>query len=169
MYFAPIYERDLALLKRITAADGSESLSELCRSFSVLTIVREELFYPAYVDIERALVDDLIARMDLMRVIVGELEDGSPVGSAAVLGWLHCWRTLWRFHLDIEHGPGGLLSRLAASPFATNVDEMLRERLTGLDRLQNLPCPEPASIERRRSFQPPVGRRSRTWKGMTGR
>lgn len=99
---------------------GADRPAELCRLFAMVSIIREELLYPRYVDIDRPVVDDLIAIMDLMRVIAGEVETATPSEILATRAWIWQWRRLWRDHAALEEGTNGPWSGLAPCP-GTNI------------------------------------------------
>ncbi|WP_292037049.1 MULTISPECIES: hypothetical protein [unclassified Brevundimonas] len=133
---------------------GADSPAELCRLFAMVSIIREELLYPRYVDIDRSVVDDLIAIMDLMRVVAGEVETTTPSEILATRAWIRQWRRLWRDHAALEEGPNGPFERLGSLPRDKYCETDLKERLTGLDSLSVVPVPEPASLWKFRSRRP---------------
>ncbi len=128
---------------------------ELCCLFAKVSIIREELLYPRYVDIDRSVVADLITLMDLMRVIAGEVETATPVEILATRAWIRQWRRLWRDHAALEGGSNGLLERLGTVPGDKYCEIDLKERLAGLESLTEVPVPEPASIGKLRSHRRP--------------
>jgi len=136
---------------------GADRPSELCRLFAMVSIVREELLYPRYVDIDRPVVDDLIAIMDLMRVIAGEVETATPSELLATRAWIRQWRRLWRDHAALEEGANGPLERLGSLPRDKYCETDLKERLAGLESLSDVPVPEPISLWKFRSHRRPSG------------
>lgn len=136
---------------------GADRPAELCRLFAMASLIREELLYPRYVDIDRAALDDLIAIMDLMRVIAGEVETATPSEILATRAWIRQWRRLWRDHVALEEAPNGPLERLGSLPRDENCETDLRERLAGLDGLSDVPVPEPVSLWKFRSHRRPSG------------
>lgn len=136
---------------------GADRPAELCRLFAKVSIIREELLYPRYVDIDRAVVDDLIAIMDLMRVIAGEVQTATPSEIQATRAWIRQWRRLWRDHAALEEGSHGLLGRLGVLPRDKYCEMDLKERLAGLESLSDVPVPEPVSLSKFRSHRRPSG------------
>ncbi|MBB4797668.1 hypothetical protein HNP32_001392 [Brevundimonas bullata] len=136
---------------------GADRPAELCRLFAMASIIREELLYPRYVDVDRAAVDDLIAIMDLMRVIAGEVETATPSEILATRAWIRRWRRLWRDHAALEEGLNGLLERLDALPRDKYCETDLKERLVGLESLPDVPVPEPVALWKFRSHRRPSG------------
>jgi hypothetical protein len=125
---------------------GADRPAELCRLFAMVSIIREELLYPRYVDIDRPVVDDLIMIMDLMRVIAGEVETAPPSKILATRAWIRQWRRLWRDPTALEKGPNGPLERLGSLPRDNYCKTDLKERLAGLDSLSDVPVPKPISL-----------------------
>ena len=134
---------------------GADRPAELCRLFAMISIIREELLYPRYVDIDRSVVDDLIAIMDLMRVIAGEVENATPPEILATRAWIRQWRRLWRDHAALEEAPNGPLERLGSLPRDEYCETDLNQRLAGLDGLSDVPVPEPVSLWKFRSHRLP--------------
>lgn len=136
---------------------GMERPAELCRLFAVVSIIREELLYPRYVDVDLATVDDLIAIMDLMRVIAGEVETATPSEARVTRAWIRQWRRLWQDHAALEEGLNVRLERPGALPRDKFCEIDLKERLAGLESLSDVPVPEPVALEKLRSPHRPSG------------
>jgi len=134
---------------------GADRPVELCRLFAMVSIIREELLYPRYVDIDRGVVDDLISFMDLMRVIAGEVEGANPVEILATRAWIRQWRRLWRDHAALEQGSNGPFKLLGSPPRDKYFGTDLKDRLAGLDSLSDVPVPEPVSLWKFRSHRLP--------------
>lgn len=148
---------DRRFTDRLEDEASAASPIELCRLFAMVSIIREELLYPRYVDIDRAVVDDLISMMDLMRVIADESESATPSQVSETAAWLRQWRRLWSDHSRLEQGSTGLLERLKTLPHADRLETDLKERLAGLERHSILPMPEPVSLGKFRSHRRPAG------------
>jgi hypothetical protein len=136
---------------------GMERPAELGRLFAMVSIIREELLYPRYVDVDQATVDDLIAVMDLMRVIAGEVETATPSEIRATRAWIRQWRRLWRDHAALEEGANVRLERQGALPRDKYCEIYLKERLAGLESLSEVPVPEPVALGKFRSHHRPRG------------
>lgn len=136
---------------------GMERPAELCRLFAVVSIIREELLYPRYVDVDLATADDLIAIMDLMRVIAGEVETATPSEVRVTRAWIRQWRRLWQNHAALEEGLNVRLERPGALPRDKFCEIDLKERLAGLESLSDVPVPEPVALEKLRSPHRPSG------------
>lgn len=143
---AGLHYLDSRFKDHLESETAAERPAELCRLFAMVSIIREELLYPRYVDINRAVLDDLIAIMDLMRVIAGEVETATPSEILATRAWIRQWRRLWRDHAALEVGKNGPFERLGSLPRDTYFETDLRERLAGLDSLMDVPVPEPVSL-----------------------
>jgi hypothetical protein len=139
----------------LESATGADRPAELCRLFAMISIVREELLYPRYVDIDRTVVADLIALMDLMRLIAGEVETATLSEILATRAWIRQWRRLWRDHTDLEEAANGPLERLGSMPRDKYCEIDLKVRLAGLDSLTDVPVPEPVSLCKFRSHRRP--------------
>jgi hypothetical protein len=148
---------DSCFRDHLESETGANRPAELCRLFAMVSIIREELLYPRYVDIDRTVVDDLITIMDLMRVIAGEVETATPSEILATRAWIRQWRRLWRDHAALEKDSNGPLERLNAMPLDKNCETDLKERLAGLESLSDLPVPEPISLWKFRSHRRPSG------------
>ncbi len=136
---------------------GMERPAELCRLFAMISIIREELLYPRYVVIDPRTVDDLIAIMDLMRVIAGEVETATPSEILATRAWIRQWRCLWRAHAALEKSSNGPFEQLGSLPRDKHCEMNLKERLAGLESLSDVPVPEPVSLCKFRSLRRPSG------------
>lgn len=142
---------------------GAERPAELCRLFAIVSLVREERLYPRYadVDVDHAAVDDLIALMDLMRVIAREVETATPSEISATRAWIRQWRRLWRDHAALEAGLNGLLERVGGLPDDGPWETDLKAHLARLERLSHVPVPEPLSLGWGPSHRRPSGPRPR--------
>lgn len=136
---------------------GMERPAELCRLFAMISIIREELLYPRYVDVDPRTVDDLIAIMDLMRVIAGEVETATPSEILATRAWIRQWRCLWRDHAALEKGSNGPFKQLGSLPRDKYCEIDLKERLAGLESLSEVPVPDPVALGKFRSHPRPSG------------
>ena len=136
---------------------GMERPAELCRLFAMISIIREELLYPRYVDVDLATADDLIAIMDLMRVIAGEVETATPSEVRVTRALIRQWRRLWQDHAALEEGLNVRLERPGSLPRDKYCEIDLKERLAGLESLSDVPVPEPVALEKLRSPHRPSG------------
>ena len=155
--FAELRYLDSRFKDHLESETGMERPAELCRLFAMVSIIREELLYPRYVDVDLATVDDLIAIMDLMRVIAGEVETATPSEARVTRAWIRQWRRLWQDHAALEEGLNVRLERPGALPCDKFCEIDLKERLAGLESLSDVPVPEPVALGKFRSPHRPSG------------
>lgn len=153
---AGLYYLDCRFADCLDAETGHDRPVELCRLFAIASMIREEWLYPRYIDLDRTAADDLVAIMDLMRVIAREVERSTPSETRATEAWLRQWRRLWRDHAALERRPAGLLDRLKDLPHRQRCEDDLKQRLDGLDSLPTVPRPEPVSLEQVRGRLQPA-------------